>query len=232
MRPLVAAFAALCAALCVAVGGYAAAAAVGALVIVGGPRAGDGPPLRRIFVYASPVHVDIVVPIADDVADWRALVRTPAFPGTPADRRRLAETASHMAFGRGAAAFYLHVRTFDRLRPLHLADSVWDEGLLHATAVADPAAIAGMIALDVSDAGYRRLAQALAAAVGPVPTPVPAESYGPRDGFFRSPDAYSLLRTCNVWAAELLAAAGVAMPLWSPLAFGVERAARRAAAAP
>ncbi|UOM33063.1 TIGR02117 family protein [Acuticoccus sp. I52.16.1] len=206
---------------------------MGSRIILPGADVGEGPTVRTVYLVTSPIHADIVVPVADDVADWRPLLRSAAFAGSRAERDLMADAASHVALGWGSEAFYLNVRKLADLRPGHVLDALWDDGVVHLTVLGDPAGIPGAVALRLSDTGYRRLVAGLDAALardGGAPVPLPGRAYGPADGFFAAVPQYSVLRTCNVWVAALLRRAGLAMPLWSPFVSGLARAAKESAA--
>jgi uncharacterized protein (TIGR02117 family) len=180
--------------------------------------AGDGEPrTRRIHVLATPVHTDLVLPIVDDVADWRALVLTDAFPRDGEHRRRLAESGSHVGFGWGSRTFFLNVRRLEDIRPRFLVAAASDTAVMHVTVFGDLAASSDVRAVDLSEAGYRRLVAALADAFDPA-APLPGRSYHDADGFFSAAGTYSPFVTCNVWAGWMLADAGVDVGWWTPFA--------------
>jgi hypothetical protein len=47
------------------------------------------------------------------------------------------------------------------------------------------------------------------------------ESPRPGEGFYAANGRYSPWRTCNVWASEALADAGLPVARWAPFSFGV-----------
>ena len=197
---------------------YALAAAVGALW-TSAPAA--GPQTRTIYLSFTPIHTEIIVPLVDDVADWRPLVATDAFPGDTAERDLLADLATHAAFGWGAESFYLNVRHLSDIRLAYVLDGLWDESLVHVTLLRDPQKSAGIVPLGLTEAGYRGLVEELRAAFarpGGAEIPVPGESYYGEDGFFRGTGTYSPLTTCNEWVAARLRHAGVAVGRFTPFA--------------
>lgn len=209
-----------------AAGLYAAGTVVGAIVLTGD----DGEPrTRRIYVIATPIHTDIVVPIADDVADWRPLLASGAFPGDADDRALLQDLGTHVGFGWGASAFFLNVRLLSDIRPRFVLDALWDDAVMHVTVFRHPETSPAFLPVDLSDAGYRRLVAALGASFD-AEAPIPGESYFDADGFFRAPDTYSLLVTCNVWAGQMLRTAGASVGIWTPFAGTLVGTLRRSGA--
>lgn len=195
---------------------YVLATLLGA-VLVTAPAPDPKP--RTIYILSTPIHAEIVVPIVDDVADWRGLIATPAFAGDPAERDLLADVATHASIGWGAESFYRNVRRLSDIRPRYVLDGLWDESLVHVTMIGDPAAIPGIIPLTLTEAGYRRLIGELRAAFAlndGVAIPVAGANYYANDGFFRGIGAYSPLVTCNEWVAARLRSAGVAVGRFTP----------------
>ncbi len=47
------------------------------------------------------------------------------------------------------------------------------------------------------------------------------QSPRPGEAYFAAKGSYSPWRTCNVWASEALASAGLPTARWSPFSFGV-----------
>lgn len=225
---LAAALAAILALVAAASGLYAVGTAAGAVLLA----AGDAEPrTRRIYVFASPIHTDIVVPIADDVADWRPLLATDAFPGGPAERDLLADLGTHVGFGWGASAFFLNVYLLSDIRPRFVLDALWDDAVMHVTVFRDPDTSPAALPVDISEAGYRRLVDALRDSFD-AGAPLPGESYFDADGFFAARGSYSPLITCNVWAGEMLAGAGVRVGIWTPFAGTLVGSLRRSGAVP
>ncbi|MEM9223106.1 MAG: TIGR02117 family protein [Pseudomonadota bacterium] len=216
MRFLGLAVAALAALAAASLGAFALATGVGALVR---SEPEDAPATRTIYLIATPIHTEIIVPIADDVADWRGLVKSGAFRGGEADHDLLQELASHVAIGWGAESFYLNVKRLSDIRPRFVLDGIWDDSLVHVTLLSEPQSMEGTVSLTVSESGYRRLVSELEAAFAREngeAIPLQGASYHDSDGFFEGAASYSPLVTCNEWIAARLRSAGVSVGIFTP----------------
>ncbi|MEO1102818.1 MAG: TIGR02117 family protein, partial [Pseudomonadota bacterium] len=199
-----------------ATGAFAAATFLGA---VWRTAATEGPAGRTIYLISTPIHAELVVPVVDDVADWRPLIVSGAFAGGKADHQLLADISTHAAIGWGARSFYFNVRRLRDIRLQYVLDGLWDESAVHVSMLSEPQEIDGAVRLDLTEAGYRQLIADLKASFaredGAV-QPLAGESYSWNDGFFEGSDAYSLLMTCNEWVGALLRRAGVSVGRFTP----------------
>lgn len=148
-----------------------------------------------------------------------------------ADREGLASLPdnAHLAVGWGAREFYLTTPTWEQLRPgAALRALALAPAALHVEVMPGPPLLdADTRTLHLSRQGYRNLVTFMAASLTrdatgrPMRIAVTPESsstgYGPDSLFFEAAGRFSPVRTCNTWAAEALAAAGVRTPAWTPL---------------
>ncbi|WMS42869.1 DUF2459 domain-containing protein [Acuticoccus sp. MNP-M23] len=195
---------------------YMALVAGGALL----RTAGDGlPHTRLIHIYSTPVHAEIILPMADDVADWRHLASAGGLRGTPAENEALAANATHVSIGWGAESFYRNVHQLSDIGLDDVLDGIWDDSLLHVSFLNKPDVIPGVMAIGLSEPGYRNLVAAVEAEFvrknGKV-VAAPGESYGTNDAFFDAVDSYSPLETCNEWVGDMLEVAGVVVGRFTP----------------
>lgn len=179
------------------------------------PRGSDftqDPTGPSIGICASPVHADLLLPIAGSTLDWRDVVPEGATPPPlPGD--------THIAFGRGDAQFYMNTPRWADLR----FDTAWAAlfgGGQTALAVTyepapgpyvdcrvlrvDPGTLA---ALETFVAGTVTLGSGRAEAL--------SRPHGPA-GFVAANGRYSPLDTCNDWVRRALSHAGIRAPVWSP----------------
>lgn len=204
---------------------YLLAALAGAVPVGGGRSAGpghDGTGLVAVFVVSNGVHLDILVPMRSPVRDWTETLRPEHFPrGNPL-------FAAYAGFGWGDRSFYLNTPTWSALTPgdalralFASAGSLVHVSLWYGTPEPGP----GVRRLLLGEDAYRRLLAALDAGFqhdeAGRPRLIPGRSYGLDDAFFEGEGHYSVLETCNEWAASRLRAAGVPGGWWSPLPFGV-----------
>lgn len=171
-------------------------------------------PAVTVFVVSHGYHAGIVLPRAaiagqEQRQGFRALAGLAA---RFADYERL-------EIGWGDEEFYRTVPTPESLtaglalRALFLPGN---PSVLHVVGVkSDPRAMfphSEIVRIELSEAGFDRLARALAATIAPDGSGQPEDLgpglYGP-SLFFRANGSFNLLNVCNHWIARLLDAAGV-----------------------
>jgi uncharacterized protein (TIGR02117 family) len=169
-----------------------------------------------IYMCASLAHTDIVMPIGDDASDWRA-----TFPRIAGD---MPDTA-YLAIGWGDLGFYRDTPSWSDLRPgiALRALSGLGPSTLHVIAVIRPAEGLGCLRMTADRAARLALARFVAdsakrdAAGKAILLGMPRQN----EGFYAANGRYSPWRTCNVWASEALASAGLPAARWAPFSFGV-----------
>ncbi|MEN3951057.1 TIGR02117 family protein [Iodidimonas sp. SYSU 1G8] len=170
-----------------------------------------------IFVLSNGVHVDLVLPVANHVIDWRAA-------GLAAG-----PNAVFLDFGWGEADFYLRTPTWADFDPIVGAGALlWQTDVLVHVAERTTAPRSGAVRLRLSDTQYRKLADYVRASFAPHIIQVPGASYGYGDDFYVGRGTYTAFLTCNEWLNRGLRHAGVRAALWSPLPQGVMRQVGRA----
>ena len=188
----------------------------------------------EIFIRSNGIHTDLVLPATSAIIDWRTLhpardFGPPLRPLTttlaleadldPASNPR----ATHIAFGWGDQGFYFETPAWTDLKPgvaLH-AFSGRAPAAMHVEYLARPATGPRQRRLVITPQQYRALAAYVQAsftrdAHGKL-QPFPGRGYTAHDTFYAARDSYSPFLTCNEWTRRGLAAAGVRVPLWTPL---------------
>jgi uncharacterized protein (TIGR02117 family) len=219
LRLLLATVAALAAGLLGLAALYLAVAVVSALLPLGGrvqQTAASDPPAH---VCATLTHTDIVLPARDGLIDWTAV-----FPdGVPVGF----VPNLHVAFGWGDLTFYRETPSWADLRFSTAMAALFGGGpsALHVAYVLDPAGVPGCVRLALDRAGREALIETIrgTAALGPDGRGVLAAppGTGTYEAFYAASGTYRPWRTCNVWTAEALRAAGAPTALWAPFSFGV-----------
>lgn len=191
-------------------------AAVAAVLLLGAlvPRgAGGWEPVRAgaagavtIGVDSTLAHSEIIVPVAAAGHDWRAVLPPGSVP----------EGVTHLSFSWGDRAFFQATPTWADL----------DVRLALRALFASEASLVHVYRLHglqgrpvrLDPGAYRRLAAFLE---GEIADGAPLPGYGPADIFLPGTGRYSWRRTCNQWAGDALAAAGLRVGLWTPFAQGL-----------
>jgi uncharacterized protein (TIGR02117 family) len=188
-------------------------------LIPGRSEAVAGPADYVFYACDNGVHVDIVLPVVAGGRDWFDYFPARDFFGDVTG-------ASHVMLGWGARGFFATTREWRdiRLMPVLRALFWLDASVVHVTYVGDPGGRDNCreVATDQAHARamFRFIDRTLLLTNGR-PTRDPVAGYGPTDAFYAANGRYSLLRTCNVWSAEILRESGRQMAFWSPFSFQV-----------
>lgn len=190
-----------------------------ALVPLGGREQATAASDPPAYVCATLTHTDIVLPARDELVDWTAV-----FP----DAMPVAFVPNlHVAFGWGDLTFYRETPSWADLRFRTAMAALFGGGpsALHVAYVLNPAGVPGCTRLALDREGRDALIGFIrgTAALDPAGRGVPAAPPGTAtyEAFYAAHGTYRPWRTCNVWTAKALRAAGAPTALWSPFSFGV-----------
>ena len=170
----------------------------------------------EVTVTSTEIHADLVLPVRNEVIDWRPLLPAGDFAG---DVGR----ATRVAFGWGNKEFYVDTRTYADLRAGTVARAVfWPSATcLHVEMWDDAADPAGARTVRVSHDQYRRLVEHVLGTfrrgAGGRFVPIEGGAYGATDAFYHAHGSYHALNTCNCWVGRGLKAAGVRVGWFTPL---------------
>lgn len=169
-----------------------------------------------LFVCASLAHTDIVVPLNDEAGEWRAAFFA-VTTNVPED--------AYVAIGWGDLGFYQDTPRWSDLRAKTAFRALAGLGptTLHVLAVNAPTRASGCMKILVDRAGRQALSAFILASAERDVSGRPRLIASPRAGeaFYAAKGRYGPWRTCNVWASEALAAAGMPVARWAPFSFGV-----------
>lgn len=159
-----------------------------------------------IFVDSSDVHTELILPVAAAGHDWRRVLPPEA----------LRDGTTHLGFSWGERDFFLATPEWGDLRAGTALRALFasKDSLVHVYRLPAPSGRP----LRLATAEYLRLASWLEREIAPGP---PIAGYGADDIFLPGTSRYSWARTCNNWAADALAAAGVKVGRWTPLPQGL-----------
>lgn len=173
-----------------------------------------------IMVESNGVHTGIVMPIATSVKDWRE-----TFPST-AEPMKSGMRPTHVSVGWGDREVYRTVATWGDLKPgtaLRIATQ-GGPAVMRVATYYRPADGPNHRWLILRKEEYARLVARIEAGLPPIAAPedrISLTSFDPRARIYDSTGRYTPFYTCNQWVADALAAAGVEMGQWTPLAGGV-----------
>lgn len=192
---------------------YSALALAGAVI----PRPVAGPPGDEVLIFVSDngIHTDIIMPARGPDMDWTRMV-------PPADITDPARARGWIAVGWGQRDVYLDVPRWADVTPGIAAKAlIGGRSLLHVTHMGPPLVSERVRPLRISREGYRRMARAMAESfvrgTDGRPVLIAGRGYGSNDAFYEARGTYTAIRTCNQWAGERLAEAGVRMGVWTPV---------------
>jgi len=169
------------------------------------------------FIETNGVHTGIIMPVVSEWHDWRTAFPSAARPGV-----------THIAVGWGEKEIFLDTPTWGDLHystALRIAIEGGD-GLLRVGHYRNPAPGEYLRPLTLRPEEYRRIVAAIEAALPPLEPGAIRRSYTgfqPGDVHYDALGRYTLAHTCNQWVADVLAAAGIRVGWWTPLAGGVTR---------
>jgi uncharacterized protein (TIGR02117 family) len=175
--------------------------------------AADDPAL---FVCASLAHADIVVPLSDEAGGWRS-----AFFAVAGD----VSDSAYIAIGWGDLGFYQDTPRWRDLTATTALRAFAGLGptTLHVLAVNAPTRVDGCVKIRIDRTGREALAHFILDSAENDASGFPRLIASPRAGeaFYAAKGRYSPWRTCNVWASEALAAAGMPVAKWAPFSLSV-----------
>lgn len=173
-----------------------------------------------IMVESNGIHTGIVMPVVTRQKNWRETFPSAAEP--MADGR----LPTHVAVGWGEREVFLNVPTWGDLEPgtaLRIA-AQGGPAVLRVGHYYRPDGGPNHRWVILREEEYARLVARVEAALPPVDDPadrVSHDSFDPQARVYDSTGRYTLGNTCNQWVGDTLAAAGIEMGLWTPLAGGV-----------
>ncbi|MEM1232923.1 MAG: DUF2459 domain-containing protein [Pseudomonadota bacterium] len=165
---------------------------------------------REVWLLRGPIHTDFVLPL--DPATRAAF----AFADLP-------QESQWVIVGWGSRAFYTTTGSYrDLSLPIVWRAATGDDGVLRVLPVPEGAQGPGNWAqqrLEVGSNAYGRLLEAMTRRV--IAGKLEGLSLSPGDAFYATDGRFSLLRSCNQWAGEVLRAAGLRTGIFTPTTGGL-----------
>jgi uncharacterized protein (TIGR02117 family) len=188
------------------------------LASLGGGLVGNGHAARggetRVGLVIGGIHTDFLIPLTPEV---RARFAFAEGAGVPV----LAEGAEWLLVGWGAREFYTTAGTYADITAHAVFSGVTgDTSVIRLEVVGPISDLSGvpMIRLDAAQlaALLDRLEATLARDAAGLPVALDHPGFSPTDAFFAAEGGFNILRTCNVWVGEVMAAAGIPFGSWTP----------------
>ncbi|MDO5357129.1 MAG: TIGR02117 family protein [Conchiformibius sp.] len=179
-----------------------------------------------VYLYSNGVHTDFVLPLQNEVYDWRDTVRLE-------DSADGGAAAQYVAIGWGDRDFYLHTQNWSDLRPATAIGAVsgLNGSLLHLTYLERPPPAGHHRAhMVLTAAEYERLVRQILPyfRIGADGRAIALHGagYGGNDMFYEAEGRYHLFHTCNTWTNDRLKKSGLKAVVWTPFAYSLLAAYR------
>ena len=173
-----------------------------------------GPQAHTIGLIQGPIHTDILLPLTPDI---RARFAFAESAGVPLNDPRV----QWLLIGWGAEAFYTTTGTYaDITASAVLTAALGDRAVLRLDDLQQLPGLETLVFLPLSQPQYDSLLATLdttfARDATGAPLPLDHPGLTPTDAFFHATGAFNAFRTCNVWLAQTLRAAGIPFGIWTP----------------
>jgi len=169
----------------------------------------------QIGLVAGPIHYDFLLPATKQTRAVFGFAKAAGVPVAHID-------VEWIVIGWGARGFYTTVGGYSDLT----LDSVL-RGILGDTAVlrVDVATRLPddfeMRRVGLSGVQYAALLRHIRSELEDVPVELATSGFTATDAFYSASGRFNIVRTCNVWVAETLRAAGVGFGVWTPTPYAV-----------
>lgn len=170
----------------------------------------------EIFVFSGEFHSDIILPINNEVCDWRTMFPKGDFSSEP-------NWATHIAFGWGDREFYINTPSWKDLKISTALNALLlpSETVVHVDHSNKPLIGPQVRSVTISPQQYGKLVehvkQSLALDEEGNVVHIPNVSYGYYDAFYVGSGSYHAFRTCNCWVGSALRETGVKTGWFTPL---------------
>lgn len=169
---------------------------------------------RWIILVQGPIHYDILLPMDDETRDGFAFL---ANGGVPIDHFN----AAWLSVGWGSAAFYTTAGSYADIEFGAMAKAITgDSGVLRFDVYGPLPDSPHLRRVQISAEQLDTLRIGILANLA-TPTPLPLSGFSDTDAFYPAKGRFNILRTCNVWVGQQLAAAGIAFGRWTPTPYAV-----------
>lgn len=174
-----------------------------------------------IYIMTNGVHTDIVVPVKNELKDWRKEIKF-------SDTKSANTNSTFLAMGWGDRKFYLETPEFSDLKFSTAINAVFGLGksAVHTTYYTALREDQQCKKIRISKLQYQKLVEYLSksferTAEGHVKNISTTLNYDNSDAFYEGIGSYSMFKTCNTWANSALKYAGLKACYWTIFDTGI-----------
>ena len=179
----------------------------------------------KIYVAGDSMHVNLILPVQNQAFDWSQFLSIDQIGRDAQQRYR------YLKFGWGDRDFYMNTPSWSEMKISNALRSLFMPGNPTALYVEGDAELPNepnveLKCVGVSQQDYLQLVAFIKASFQQTNHGQPIriqDSAIATSGFYEATGHYSILRTCNTWAADGLDSANIQTPIWSGLASAVMR---------
>lgn len=169
-----------------------------------------------IYLRTNGVHLDLVLPIKNEVMDWNSKIPYPF-----ADDSTI--QVNYLAFGWGEKGFFLLTPKWSDFKLSTALKSLFFLGTsaMHVSYYSKVSTSANTVKINLTKRQYAKLTQFILSEFKVNESgrlqEIKQKSYGKYDGFYETRSSYNILYTCNSWVNDALKEAEQKHCLWTPL---------------
>lgn len=170
----------------------------------------------EVHLTSTAIHADIVLPIKNDVVDWRNHFPATVFSGDTSK-------ATHVAIGWGDKGFYIGTPTWADLKASTVASALFwsSDACMHISLCKVEELGEESRSVRISLEEYRKLVDYIEKTFrhnkDGSKMLIANVSYGPYDAFFEAHGNYHVFNTCNCWTGAAMRTAGIRTGWFTPL---------------
>lgn len=199
---------------------YFIAVIIGMLIQIKPESVPEDEKIIEIFLQASDIHTDIVLPYENELINWEEFVSSKHSLST-------SQNTNYISFGWGDLEFYKNTPQWDDLTPKTAIKALFFKtpSALHVEFLDVLPPAEETISINVTPEQYKKLSVFILTSFETDENdnlrPIPDLHYNRQDAFFHAEGSLNLFKTCNTWTNNALKDAGMPACLWTPFTEGI-----------
>lgn len=176
-------------------------------------------PKVEISLLSTLLHVDIAIPIDDDLKTRFSFLQEDGFPLSHPNLR-------YLVIGWGSRVFYTSTKNLSDIGAGPVFTAITgDTSVLHIIPAKDVSQNEGVKNITVTKDGLNamldNISNTLVHTADGKPIILPGKSHGLSDLFYEAKGDFNIFNPCNIWAARMLRSAGVSTGIWTPTTYSL-----------